>query len=205
MRHDDAPHECATHCGRPAPTTWICWDCLETLRAELNAFTPEDVAGLAAIGRKEEASAAPRTSQTGPRKAGPTIPLNLTAIILHTGITTTWPNLLDRLPHQEDAATQWHRIRHQLHQARLMLHGEPPRWTEAEAAALLDQIEPMTSRHLVPWLREKCGIRLTPKRIKDWAARGHLTSRVVSAGAHPRYHPADVMHVYATIRPVGGR
>lgn len=199
MHHDDAPHECDTHCGRPAPTTWICWDCLETLRTELNAFTPEDIAGLAAIGRKEEASAAPRTSQTGPRKAGPTIPLNLTAIILHTGITTTWPALLTQLPHQEDAATQWHHIRHQLHQARLMLHGEPPRWTEAEAAALLDQIEPMQTHTLVPWLREKCGIRLQPERVKKWAQAGHLQPSRIVEGKRPYYHPADVLRVRAAV------
>ena len=33
MTHDEV-HHCDLHCGRPAPHTWICWDCHATLTEE---------------------------------------------------------------------------------------------------------------------------------------------------------------------------
>lgn len=196
---DDGAHQCGTGCGRPAPHTWICWDCVEQITQELGAFTAEDRATLQAIARRQESSAAPRTSHTS-RQYGPNTPLNLAALTLHQGITTVWPAILDDLPHRPDAAHQWHTIRHHLDQARQMIHGDPPRWTDVEAAALLATITPMTSRRLIPWLREHTGIRLTPERIRTWKRRGMLAPRVDGPGRDPAYHPADVLAVLAARR-----
>ena len=51
-RHDEV-HQCDLHCGRPAPHTWICWDCHAQLVTALDAFTPDDLHHLQQIARRE--------------------------------------------------------------------------------------------------------------------------------------------------------
>ena len=36
MHHDDEVHHCDLACGRPAPHTWICWDCHTALTTTLD-------------------------------------------------------------------------------------------------------------------------------------------------------------------------
>ena len=195
--NEDTGHQCETQCGRPAPNTYICWDCVDDLRHQLDTFTPEDHAGLLAIARRQETPATPRAASPGPApKAGPGAPVNLAALDLHDNITRLWPALLDTLPHQPDAARTWHDIRTRLDVARVMLHGETPLWDEDQQAALLADIPPMQTRHLVPWMRENVGVRVTPERIKKWGQRGVIRP-APATGGHPAYHPSEIMRALA--------
>ena len=62
--HDDEVHHCDLACGRPAPHTWICWDCHAQLVTQIDAFSPDDLAHLQQIARREATPATRPTAHT---------------------------------------------------------------------------------------------------------------------------------------------
>lgn len=189
MTANDDVHQCDTGCGRPAPHTWVCWDCVDEVRADLDAFTDTDHATLLMVARRQAASAEPKPATTGPTPPGPATPVNIPILQLHTDLTTTWPAELVTLPHQRDAAHRLHIIRSGIDRARVILDGPPPqRRTLADAPPLV----PMRPAEAAQWLADTYGWRVTAHRIRVWASRGHLT-----ADDRGRYHPLDLTAVAA--------
>lgn len=199
MHHnDDAPHECELHCGRPAPHTWICWDCHHDLVAQVDAFTPDDLHHLQQIARKEATPATRPTAHTT-HQYGPAVPLHLGAHAAHQAITTRFDGTLDQLPHNPDAAHHWRQHTQTLRYARELLEGEPAPFTPDEIHRRVAEIPAMQTHVLIPWLRDTCGVRLTAERVKKWAQAGHLQPAHVVEGKRPYYHPVDVLRVRADI------
>lgn len=201
MHHDDEVHQCDLHCGRPAPHTWICWDCHATLTTTLDSFTPDDLAHLQQIARREATPATRPTAHTT-HQHGPTVPLHLGALVAHHAITTRFDGTLDQIPHDPDAAHQHRRHTNTLRYARELIEGEPRPYAPHEITALVSEIPPMQTHTLIPWLRDTCNIRLTAERVKKWAQAGHLTPARVVDGKRPYYHPADVLRVRAEVARV---
>lgn len=185
--HDDV-HQCDTGCGRPAPTTWVCWNCVDDTRADLDAFTDTDHATLLMVARRQATSAEPKAAAHR-GKPTPATPVNIPVLQLHTDLTVTWPAALVALPHQTDAAHQLQIIRAGITRARLILDGPPPeRRTLADAPPL----RPMGPEDAAAWLTDTYGYRVTARRIRVWAHRGHL-----APDDRGRYHPLDLTKVAA--------
>lgn len=188
--HDDV-HQCDTGCGRPAPHTWVCWDCTDEVRTDLVAFTDTDHATLLMVARRQAASAEPKPATTGPTATGPDTPVNIPVLQLHEDLTRTWPAALVALPHQADASRQLQVIRAGITRARLILDGpEKPHHTLADAPPL----RPMPPTEAATWLHDTYGYQVTARRIRVWAHRGHLTP-----DDRGRYHPLDLTKVAATM------
>ena len=191
--HDDEVHHCDLHCGRPAPHTWICWDCHAQLVTALDAFTPDDLHHLQQVARREATPATRPTAHTT-HQHGPTVPLHLGALVAHHAITTRFDGTLDGLPHDPDAAHHYHRYTNTLRYARELIDGDAPEFSD-EQWDYVRSLPPMQSRHLVPWLLENCGIRIQADRIKRWKERGQITPALELPGKNPYYHARDVVRV----------
>lgn len=201
MIHQDEVHPCDLHCGRPAPHTWICWDCHTQLVTALDAFTPDDLHHLQQIARREATPATRPTAHTT-HQYGPNVPLHLGALVAHHAITTRFDGTLDGLPHDPDAAHHHHRHTNTLRYARELIDGEPQPFTPDEISRRVAEIPAMQTHVLVPWMRENCNVRLTAERVKKWAQAGHLAPARVVDGKRPYYHPADVLRVRAEVARV---
>ena len=193
MTAQDDAHHCDLRCGRPAPHTWICWDCHAETQALVEAFTEEDLHTLHLFARKEAAPALQRTAHTT-HVYGPATPINLSALVAHHNLTTRWDGELDTLPHRTDAARFTHQVRSTCQHVRDMLDGETEQWT-TEQWQHVETLPPMQARHLVPWLREHCGIRIQADRIKRWKERRQITPALELPGKNPYYHARDVVRV----------
>ncbi|MDJ0321669.1 hypothetical protein [Pseudarthrobacter sp. PS3-L1] len=53
----------------------------------------------------------------------------------------------------------------------------------------------MTTRNLIPWLREKAGLSITSQTIRHYAHKGYL--RAVERDPLPTYYPHDVLATYS--------
>lgn len=193
MSPHDEVHQCDLACGRPAPHTWICWDCHAESVTMVEEFTTDELHTLHLFARKEAAPALQRTAHTT-HVYGPAAPINLSALVAHHNLTTRWDGELDTLPHRTDAARFTHQVRSTCQHVRDMLDGETEQWT-AEQWHHVETLPPMQSRHLVPWLRDHCGIRIQADRIKRWKERGQITPTLELPGKNPYYHARDVVRV----------
>ncbi len=197
MTHHDEVHHCDLHCGRPAPHTWICWDCHAETQTLVNGFTEEDLHTLHLFARKEAAPALQRTSHTT-HVYGPATPINLSALVAHHNLTTRWDGELDTLPHRTDAARFTHQVRSTCQHVRDMLDGETEQWTD-EQRERVRNMPPMQTRTLIPWLREHCGIRVTSSDISNWKQRRGLAPVRDEPGEHPYYRAEDVLRARAGV------
>lgn len=192
--HDDEVHHCDLHCGRPAPHTWICWDCHVELVTALDAFTADDLHHLQQVARREATPATRPTAHTTHQK-GPTVPLHLGALTAHHAIISRFDGTLDQLPHDPDAAHHHRRHTSTLRYARELLEGDTPEFTDAQWD-YVKSLPPMQTRTLVPWLWENCGIRIEGARIKRWKERGRITPAIEEPGRHPYYRAVDVVRIH---------
>ena len=191
--HDDEVHQCDLHCGRPAPHTWICWDCHAQLVTALDAFTPDDLHHLQQVARREATPATRPTAHTTHQK-GPAVPLHLGALTAHHAIESRFDGTLDGLPHDPDAAHHYHRYTSTLRYARELIDGDAPEFND-EQWDYVRSLPPMQSRTLVPWLLEHCGIRVSADLIKRWKERGRITPAIEEPGKHPYYRAVDVVRI----------
>lgn len=190
-RHDEV-HQCDLHCGRPAPHTWICWDCHAQLVTALDAFTPDDLHHLQQIARREATPATRPTAHTTHQK-GPAVPLHLGALVAHHAITTRFDGTLDGLPHDPDASHQHRRHTNTLRYARELIDGETAPVFTHDQVEHVRTLPPMQTRTLIPWLRDHCGIRVTVADINNWKQRRGLKPARNEPGEHPYYRVADVL------------
>lgn len=195
-------HECEADCGRPAPTTRMCWDCVDVITTALHDAIEDAhlVRVLGMIGRKEEGAFTLRTQGTTRPAYGPTEPMNLTAIAILQDLTA-WARLTASDWSTVENPGWWlHWVPERVTQAQAMVYGEqePDRADEARHR-IKGQALPMPTRRLIPWLHD-IGVRVTQSQITSWANRGKI-SRVDSGVGHPWYSPVDVMRVLHETRP----
>jgi hypothetical protein len=132
---------------------------------------------------------------TGSREPG-----NLDAMMLQT-----WLNHLPDRAHGEamgnpDAGQTLYMARIWVKQARHLVWGAEEETVdhEANSARVKDIAPPMPTRQLIPWLREKAGIAINGKDIRNWAQRGKLTP--VDRDPSPTYHPHEVLAAWHKTR-----
>ena len=194
MTAQDDVHHCDLGCGRPAPHTWICWDCHNQLVTALDAFTPDDLHHLQQVARREATPATRPTAHTT-HQYGPAVPLHLGALVAHHAIESRFDGTLDRLPHDPDAAHHHHRHTSTLRYARELIDGETAPVFTAEQWDYIDTLPPMQSHTLVAWLHEHANIRVTAERNKKWRHHNKITPALEIEGKHPYYHARDVVRV----------
>ena len=192
---DTPQHECEAGCGRPAPTTRICWTCTTHITDSLGLVTQKHMGILAAIARREEEPFTLVTWSTTRQSYGPSEPMDLTALSLHQDLTR-WKDM---------SASDWSQTDRGDLMVQLvpdcvgrvlnMVDGEeePVPTADYVKGQIREHVRPMPTRLLVPWLAE-IGIRVTASQIGTWAHRGKI-SRVDSGPGHPWYSPVDVVRV----------
>lgn len=84
--------------------------------------------------------------------------------------------------------------------ARQAVYGAEPKEVDhaANAAKVKEIAPPMTTRHLVPWLRKNAKIAIVAKDIRNWAARGKLVP--VERQPLPTYWPHEALQVHKETR-----
>ena len=193
-------HECESGCGRPAPTTRACWDCVTHITDALAQVTQRHMNVLDAISRREEQPFTLRTQSTVHQTYGPVEPLNLGALALHQDLTR-WQGMSAADWSQiEDAAylVQW--VPDCVGRVLGMVDGEKESRPTKDYLnyRLRNHVRPMPTRILVPWLRD-LGFKVNSSQISTWANRGKI-ARVDSGPGHPLYSPVDVVRVLSQPR-----
>lgn len=196
-------HECETGCSRPAPSTRMCWDCVQDILDALASVTTTHLHALTLISRREEKPFTLRTHSNTVRVHGPGEPMNLTALGLLQDLHA-WTQLTPADWANTDRAAHWHHhVQHRCRQAVEMVDGEPedkPTADYVKHRLRQAQAFPMPVRRLVPWLAD-AGVKVTEKQISMWATRGKIERRDAgSRRAEPWYSPVDVMRVLSETR-----
>lgn len=192
-------HECETDCGRPAPTTYICWECINHAHRELERITPEDAATLLLIARRQATSGEMKARSNGGGSGAGQDALNLGVYTLWANLTGNYADHLDSLPHQPDAAHHYHRVLEDVERGLIVARGEA-RPSPEQVKHEMEKIIPMTSEDVCAWLGDKLGLRIHPRRIRVWKHRGIITPDKTSESRGVRYHPATVLRSLAKVQ-----
>lgn len=181
------------HCGKPAPSTTICHNCVEEVHRALYQFLNVELDRLLAIALGEEQTAERAARNNRDRSASKDV-LDISTLELHRNITQTWPQLLDNLAtHPNAERLYWHIIGGcELAQAKI--NGETDRYTKADLEAANKQLaEPMRTKDLIDWLWDTFRVRVTHIQIRLWTHRGKITPASGEGKQHKTYRPKDVL------------
>lgn len=170
---------------------YLCSECITELQAAWDAI-PALLPVLQLIVRGEEQAFRQPTAGGRGGSMGSKPPINLSALSLVQDLQLA----LACPPAQYGLQSDGWRAKLQIEQwvadAELMVHGEKEdRPTPDYVKYRLRDVQPMTVKHLLPWLQEKTGIHLTKKQVNKWAQRDKLQRR--NATGHPAYHPVDIL------------
>ncbi|VXA92625.1 hypothetical protein [Citricoccus sp. K5] len=203
-------HLCETGCARPAPSTLMCWDCVDDIvRAVERGWSVSD--GLLAISRREMAPQLLRTEATTRPAYGPTEPMNLTALAILQDLRA-WRQLTAADWSQVENPGWWHHwVQARVQMAVDMVEGEKE--TAPDLAGVRHRVKqegayvPMLVGTATAWLA-RYGIYVDKKRVGMWAARGKLhpngrdhtgtalyTPAAIVAALHPTRDPEALIEV----------
>lgn len=196
MTPETEVHLCETGCTRPAPTTRMCWNCVDTIvKAIDRGWSVSD--GLLAISRREMAPQLLRTEATTRPAYGPTEPMNLTALAILQDLRA-WSRLTAADWSQVENPGWWHHwVQARVQMAVDMVEGEKEREPDMAAirARIAHQNRPMPVDILIPHLAQY-RIHVTPTQVRQWAARGKLNRADAGGTGQPAWYvPADVIGV----------
>ena len=185
--------ECTTKdCGNPT-ATYLCSQCTRDLQAWLDKI-PELVADLhVTVARLDRVRK--QTGGGGGGKAGSAAPINLDAYEIRWYLSAVTLDAADHAKQADAAVIAWN-IQDAITKAEILVSGpiEKPIDHEANKRRVADIAEPMPTRQLLPWLREKARITITARDIQNWAARGKI--RAHARDPLPTYHPAEVLDAW---------
>lgn len=188
-------HLCETGCGRPAPTTRMCWDCVDTIMRALDRAWSVS-SGLVAISRREMAPQLLRTHGTTRAAYGPTEPMNLTAMAILQDLHA-WGRLTAADWSQVDNPRWWHHwVQTRAQMAVDMVEGE--REHAPDLAATRHRVKqegaytPMLVGTATNWLA-KHGIHVDKKRVGMWAARQQIKPDGRTAEGKSLFAPATIV------------
>lgn len=185
-------------CERPTQE-YLCAECTAELQDAWDQIG-ELLPVLVLISRNQEQAFATPTARASSGSAGSRPPMNLSAYQLHANLSQAQaitPN--EYATHSDGAWSKW-MIETWVTNADRMCNGENE---DAESKANIAKfkvkdIPPMTVRHLLPWLTEKTGIKLTVKQVNKWAQRDKI--KRTNQSGHPQYAPADLLAALADDR-----
>lgn len=185
-------HLCETDCGRPSPYGAICYHCIDNLREQLNTFTEHDLEELYEIALRDIRPAERNIRTTGNRALRQDA-LNIVAWTLWQQITHTWPDMLNTLHRQDDAATRYHQATNGCKTARRLIEGEPDtKISPDHMNEQMKKIGSMPPTQVSEWLWEHMRVRISQWRIRKWNQQGKLEPRTSSDRGN-YYHPADIL------------
>lgn len=183
-----------TDCGRPTET-YLCAQCVTDLDAwiqKANEYAPElDVT----IAKQDVLRKAGNTGGGG-NKAGSAAPVNLDAIQLQQNLYSAGSRTAAVYAQDQFAAGIAWTIQDWVTKAERLISG--PEAERVDHAAIREKVQDiapaMTTRQLIPWLRDNAGITLKRSDINNWRMRGKL--RPVEREPQPTYLPHEVLHLW---------
>jgi hypothetical protein len=135
----------------------------------------------------------------GGSKPGSAAPLNLDALQLQTNLRTVGAKAADYARDDRAAGLAW-LIQDWITKAELLVSG--PEEETINHQNNRDRVRniapPMPTRQLIPWLREKAGITINSKDIRNWATRGKIAA--AERTPQPTYHPHEVLAAWHDTR-----
>ncbi|GAA1110644.1 hypothetical protein [Nesterenkonia jeotgali] len=181
-------------CDRPTQM-YLCSECIAELQGSWDAI-PALLPVLQLIVRGEEQAFRQPTAGGRGARMGSNPPINLSALSLVQDLQLALACTPAQYGQQSDGWRAKIQIEQWVADADLMVNGEKESvptedYLRYRVELKRKEIDPMTVRYLLPWFREKTGIRLTKKQVNKWAERGKLTRR--NDEGHPTYHPADLL------------
>lgn len=190
-------HLCELGCGKPAPTTTICYDCADHPRHAVNEFTQDELDRLYAIARGEERPSGGVARKNSDDSEIPDV-LNAHAFVLAQDITKNYPELIETLPHlpRHKAVRLYWKILSDCEQAQAMINGQHIEWREEHyTEAYKELADPKTYEELIEWFWDRLRIHLSYDRLRKWKQRGRIKDVETRTGESPRFKPRDVLDV----------
>ncbi len=191
-------HACEVpDCDHPAPTTAMCWDCVQEILDALASVTATHWMALEQISRREQAAQTLSTSgEGGHQPAGPCEPMNLTALAILQDLTR-WDALSAAdWSTTEDPAWWHHWIPTRCRMAVTMVDGETEdKPTPEYVRYRIEQegaLDPMPVGTATKWLA-KHGILVDKKRVGMWAARKQIHPDERGPAGEALYAPATIV------------
>lgn len=134
-------------------------------------------------------------------KAGSQAPMNVDVDLLRDWLKSlVGHRAYDLAANYPNAGQYLHMARLWVDKANTVTHGaETPEIDhEANRERIKEVAPPMTTRHLIPWLRKNAKIAIMAKDIRNWAARGKLVP--VERQPLPTYWPHEALQVHKETR-----
>jgi phage gp46-like protein len=190
--------ECTTHDCLNHTSTYLCTQCVRDLQAWLDKI-PVLIQALTVTIAKLDHVRPVGGGWNGGGKPGSAAPLNLDALQLQENLKSVGTSAKDYAHDERAAGLAW-LIQDWVTKAELLVSGPEAETVDhaANKAKLkAANLQPMPTRQLLPWLRDKAGVHLISQRIRDWVRDGHL--KAANNDGQPAYHPADVIDVWQRI------
>lgn len=191
-------HECTTQeCGNHA-ATWLCDQCVSDLQQWIDKallLLPELDVTIARLDVTRPGNPETRNAN----HAGSAAPANLDAMQLKSNMATIDKDAKVYALDERAAGFAW-LIQDWTTKAELLISGpdEPTINHAANKERVANIAPPMTTRHLVPWLRKNAKIAIMAKDIRNWSARGKLVP--VERQPLPTYWPHEALQVHKETR-----
>lgn len=191
-------NECTTEDCATWTSTYLCDQCVTDLQAWLDKVPVLIVELSVTIARLDNVRPANAGWNSG-GKPGSAAPINLDALQLQENLRSVGSDA-KWYSHDERAAGLAWLIQDWVTKAELLVSGpdEPPVNHAANRERIKDIAPPMPTRQLVPWLKEKAGIIVKAKDIRNWAQRGKL--HAVEREPLPTYNAHEVLDVWYETR-----
>ena len=190
--------ECTTEDCSNWTSTYLCSQCVTDLQAWLDkvpTLITELSVTVARLDQVRPANAGWNSVGT----PGSAVPINLDALQLQENLRTVGRDARDYARDDRAAGLAW-LIQDWVTKAELYVSGpeEPPINHAANRERIKDIAPAMPTRQLVPWLKEKAGIIVKAKDIRNWAHRGKL--HPVEREPQPTYNPHEVLDIWYETR-----
>ncbi|YCK81392.1 hypothetical protein M1D89_20330 [Arthrobacter sp. D3-18] len=191
-------HECTTDGCLNHTDTYVCDQCIRDLQAWLDKV-PTLITALTVTIAKLDHVRPIGGGWNGGGKPGSAAPLNLDALQLQENLKSVGRSAKDYAHDERAAGLAW-LIQDWVTKAELLVSGPEAEVVDhigVKAKLAAADIQPMPTRQLLPWLRDKAGVHLISQRIRDWVRDGHL--RPHNTEGQPTYHPHEVIDVWQRI------
>lgn len=186
--------ECTTEDCRNHTSTYLCTGCVRDLQAWLDKV-PGLVRELSVTVARLDNVRSAGGSGGGGSKSGSAAPINLDALQIQENLRSVGHDAKAYARDDRAAGLAWI-IQDWVTKAELLVSGpeEIPINHTANRERVRNIAPPMSTRQLVPWLKEKAGVIVTSMDIRNWVRRGKI--QPVDTHPQPSYHPHEVLNAW---------
>ncbi|UUG70050.1 hypothetical protein SEA_ZUCKER_91 [Arthrobacter phage Zucker] len=198
MSQECTTADCANHSSE-----YLCPQCVRDLQAWIDKIPVLVVELGVTIAKLDNVRPASAGWNIG-SKPGSAAPINLDALQLQQNLRSVSQNAGQYARDEHAAGIAW-MIQDWVAKAELLVSGpeEPPINHHLNRERVKEIAPPMPVRQLVPWLKEKAGITVKPKDIRNWAQRHKI--KAVESKPQPTYHPHEVIDAWHQTRAEASR